>query len=121
MWIRTLAAESALFSLLAMFSGSQLSFDDTPVRLGNKIRRLFSDRPLTGPRCYAAIDLFSALAFLEAGPADTAMVFPLRRTAVHRCTRRMLVPDAAIVAMFGWVHVCEYIGAGVNVGAGHSA
>lgn len=118
MWIRTLAAKSAIFSHWAMSSASLWSLGDARILRGKRIQHPISDGPLTDAGFSATIDLSTAYPFLEVGAAATGMIFLFRGMVVYCYTWSVLGSDAAMVANLGCDGWYWYVSVGVGTGAG---
>lgn len=101
MSVETLAADRAIFSLLAISSTSLRSFSVALLLQRTRIRLSISEDPLTGPGYSAAIDVSTVFPFFEISAPATRIVFPFQRADIHCCTGSVLDPDAATVAMLG--------------------
>lgn len=111
-------AESAIFILSVISSASRRSFCGAPALRVSSICRSISVGRFVDPWCSAAINLSSTFLLIEVSVTATGMDFPLLRTVVHYCTRSVLGPDAAMVAIVGRGGGCEYLE--TRVGAGRS-
>lgn len=113
MWVETVAAENALFSLCAMFSVFLLSLNGALALWGNMIWSLIWECLLTGSECSAEMNLSNKFSFFEVSVVVIGIVFSFRNTVVYFGTWSMLALDATMAAMLWRATRCEYVWAKV--------
>lgn len=92
-----------------IFKDSLRFLGRAPALGGNKIRRSVSEGPLAISGCSTAIDISNEFRFFEVHVTATWIVFPLRISVFHRCTRSVLALGGVMVVILGCDGWTKYV------------